>query len=201
MSSKSVDNVCFSQSMETLILENAAPPHPALRRIATLIGSPRPASPTHALARTLSSRLAGRIRSRRGHEVAVETVDLALDIERATGEMPQISLDQVEAIERSELVVVASPIRRGAYTWLLKRFFDELPSRALRGKIAIPLMVAPAPRHALTADLHLRPLLIELGASCPTPALFALEQRLVDCDALVSDWLDRSAPALSPYLA
>jgi hypothetical protein len=48
--------------------------------------------------------------------------------------------------------------------------------------------------------MHLRPLLLELGASCPTPAVFALEQRVSDCDAIVSDWLDRSGSALPPYL-
>jgi FMN reductase len=50
-------------------------------------------------------------------------------------------------------------------------------------------MLAGAPRHALTADMHPRPLLLELGASCPTPAVFALEQRVSDREAIAYESL------------
>jgi FMN reductase len=168
--------------------------------IATVVGTPRPASPAHVLARAVANRVGERIRSRSGTRVEVTSIDLAATAAASAEAVPRIPNDDIEAVGRADLVVVASPIRRGAYTWLLKLFADALPSRALRGKIAIPVMVAPAPRHALTAEMHLRPLLIELGASCPTPAVFALEQRLSDCDALVGEWLERSGTSLPPYV-
>src|SRR5204862_4455592 len=121
------------------------------------------------------------------------SVDLAVRAHAAPGSIPAIPATDIDAVTGAGVVGFASPIRRGAYTWLLKLFADELPSHALAGKIAIPVMVAGAPRHALTADMHLRPLLIELGASCPTPALFALEHRVSDSEARVSEWFARAA--------
>jgi FMN reductase len=152
------------------------------------------------LARAVAERLGQRIRSRSGVEIELASIDLAATAAASAGALPTIPSEDVKSVREADLVVFASPIRRGAYTWLLKLFADALPPRALRGKIAIPVMVASAPRHALTADMHLRPLLLELGASCPTPALFALEQRISDCDSLVADWLDRAGQALPPYL-
>jgi FMN reductase len=169
-------------------------------RIATVVGTPRLSSPAHVLARAVAERLAERVRSRTGTAVELASVDLAVRAHAAPGSIPAIPAADIDAVRGAGVVVFASPIRRGAYTWLLKLFADELPTHALAGKIAIPVMVAGAPRHALTADMHLRPLLLELGASCPTPAVFALEQRVSDCDSIVSDWLERSASALPPYL-
>ena len=186
--------------METAALAPTAPPNRTRTlRIATVVGTPRPASPAHVLARAVADRVGKRIRSRSGAKVEVTSIDLAETATASAGAVPKIPAEDIEEVERADLVVVASPIRRGAYTWLLKLFADALPSRALRGKIAIPVMVASAPRHALTAEMHLRPLLIELGASCPTPAVFALERSLSDCDALVGEWLERSGASLPPY--
>jgi FMN reductase len=176
-----------------------SPPVERSLLIATVVGTPRPASPAHVLARAVAERIGTRIRSRTGRTVELESIDLAATAAASVGAIPTIPSEDVESVQRADVVVFASPIRRGAYTWLLKLFAEALPPRALQGKIAIPVMVAPAPRHALTADMHLRPLLLELGASCPTPALFTLEQRISDCQSLVADWLDRSWPALPPY--
>src|SRR3954469_18112407 len=178
--------------MEALVSRMLAPPAGPSLRIATVVGTPRPASPAHVLARAVAERLGQRVRSRTGAEIELASIDLAATAAASMGALPTIPSEDVESVGRADLVVFASPIRRGAYTWLLKLFADALPPRALLGKIAIPVMVAPAPRHALTADMHLRPLLLELGASCPTPALFTLEQRISDCESLVADWLDRS---------
>ena len=80
----------------------------------------------------------------------------------------------------ADLVVVTSPTFKGSYTGLLKVFLDRLPHRALAGTIALPLLVMGAPRHALAVEVHLRPLLVELGATVPTPGLAVLESQLDD---------------------
>lgn len=74
-------------------------------------------------------------------------------------------------------------------------FFDGLPEAALVGKLGIPLMIARQARHAMAADVHLRPALLELGATCSTPSLVALESELASLgtEGLVVAWLERSS--------
>jgi len=69
---------------------------------------------------------------------------------------------------RSDLVVVASPTYKATYTGILKSFFDRYNSDALVGTVSIPVMTGAAPIHALAPEVHLRPLLVELGSSTPT---------------------------------
>jgi FMN reductase len=55
------------------------------------------------------------------------------------------------------------------------------------------MMLGAAPHHALAAELHLRPLLVELGASVPTPALFLLDHEH-DRPEAYDGWLARARP-------
>jgi FMN reductase len=56
--------------------------------------------------------------------------------------------------------------------------------------------VGAAPIHTLAVDAYLRPLLIELGASCPTRGLYVLESQLPELEAVVGRWLAAAVPAL-----
>ena len=47
----------------------------------------------------------------------------------------------VELAKSSDLLVVASPTYKAAYTGLLKAYFDRFGSGALAGVVAIPLML------------------------------------------------------------
>ena len=49
-------------------------------------------------------------------------------------------------------------------------------------------MLGGAPIHMLAVDTHLHPLLLEIGASCPTRGLFILESELEQLDAVVESW-------------
>jgi FMN reductase len=51
-------------------------------------------------------------------------------------------------------------------------------------------------RHALAADLLLKPVLVELGATCPTRGLFLLESESVGGETLDS-WLELARPQLA----
>jgi hypothetical protein len=83
-----------------------------------------------------------------------------------------------------DLLVVCSPTYKATYTGLLKAFADGFESGLLVGKVAVPLMLYGDPRHAMAADVHLRPLLIELGASCPTAAVTLLDGNGLEIDGL-----------------
>jgi FMN reductase len=52
------------------------------------------------------------------------------------------------------------------------------------------------PQHALAVDVHLRPLLLELGASVPAPGLAFLESDIGQPDGVLEPWSARVAAAL-----
>lgn len=60
----------------------------------------------------------------------------------------------------------------------------------------VPLMVGAGPQHALAVEVHLRPVLVELGATLPTRGLYVLESQLDDLDAVVGAWLAEAGPQL-----
>jgi len=67
------------------------------------------------------------------------------------------------------LIVAASPTYKATYTGMLKAFFDRYGSSGLAGSVAVPLMTGGAPIHALAVEVHLRPLLVELGCHRARP--------------------------------
>jgi FMN reductase len=76
---------------------------------------------------------------------------------------------------------------------LLKAFLDLLPGQSLSGAVAIPVTVAGSPAHRLLADIQLRPVLTELGASTPTPGVALTEADLDDLHLPISAWVSVNA--------
>ncbi|GAA0240220.1 hypothetical protein GCM10010492_44170 [Saccharothrix mutabilis subsp. mutabilis] len=72
----------------------------------------------------------------------------------------------------------------------------------MRGKTAVPLLVAAADKHALAVEVHLKPLLAELGAQVPGRGLFVDESELAaDQTVLITSLRERLGEAgwfLSP---
>lgn len=157
------------------------------RPVVALSGNPRPMSRTAGLTLAVARSLLDI-----GLAGPVTQIDLA---NPAAGE------DQLrQVLCDAELAVVSSPTYKATYTGLLKSFLDPLPPGALRGVVVVPVMVAADRAHALAVDVHLRPLLLELGATCPTPGLFVEEAQLVDPAAAIAPWLAIAAPALGAPL-
>jgi FMN reductase len=48
--------------------------------------------------------------------------------------------------------------------------------------------------HALAVEVHLRPLLVELGATVPTRGLYVTEPDLSDLDGVVGSWAEEAVP-------
>jgi FMN reductase len=167
---------------------------PALR-ITTIVGNPRVGSRTRLAADAVAGSLE-RLARDAGREVDQHVVELA----ELMGELfafPSEPADAAVALARSsDLLVVASPTYKATYTGLLKAFFDRFGSNALAGVVAVPLMLGGAPVHTLAVDVHLHPLLLELGASCPTRGLFVLESDLEQLDAVVESWSTANQPVL-----
>ncbi len=107
----------------------------------------------------------------------------------------------VESIRSCSLVVVASPTYKASYTGLLKSFLDWFSTTDLLGVTVVPVMTGAAPHHALAVEVHLRPVLVELGATLPTRGLYVTEAELPESQARIDDWLHTAGPQLRHALS
>ena len=161
-------------------------------RTAVVVGNPKSGSRTLAAATTVLRRLTD---SEPDLVIDLATLGTALLDWRDAGVAALV--DEVGA---ADLVVVASPTYKATYTGLLKLFLDRFDAGVgLRG-LAVPLMLGAAPQHTLAAELHLRPLLVELGASVPVPALYVPE-REHDRPEAYDAWVERARPLVSALLS
>ncbi|TPN85761.1 NADPH-dependent oxidoreductase [Mesorhizobium sp. CU2] len=142
-------------------------------RTAVVVGNPKPASRTLDAARLLVERLTGT-----GPNVEFDLVKFGAALLDWDDETVKSAVATVAA---SDLVVVASPTFKATYSGLLKLFLDRFAGQTgMRGVIAIPLMLGAGERHALAVEAYLKPLLAELGATCPTPGLFLNDKTYAD---------------------
>ncbi|MBX6378548.1 MAG: NAD(P)H-dependent oxidoreductase [Clostridia bacterium] len=164
-------------------------------RIAVVVGNPKPQSRTLSIATAVSAAIAGKLRSQ-GAATAEQVLDLAPLAPSLFTPDDQGVRSAVETAVGADLLVIASPTYKAAYTGLLKAFLDLFPGNALAGKVAVPVMVGAAPVHALAVEVHLRPVLVELGAICPTRGLFVLDSVGEALADVVTTWLADNGPAL-----
>jgi FMN reductase len=106
----------------------------------------------------------------------------------------------VAEVQASPIVIFASPTYKGSFTGLLKLFLDRFGTGAFGGSAAVPLMLGGDLRHSLAPEVFLKPVLVELGASCPTRGLFVLETDYLGSPSTDS-WLEASRPLLAPWTA
>ncbi|MDP9849238.1 NADPH-dependent FMN reductase [Streptosporangium lutulentum] len=159
--------------------------------IVIVVGNPRPGSRTYGVAVQAAEALARRI----GDRAAPEVVDLAALAPRLFAPEASGAVEAaLELVAGADVLVVASPTYKGTYTGLLKAFLDRLPGGALTSTVALPLLVMGDARHALAVEVHFRPLLVELGATVPTPGLALLESELPEVEPVLGRWADRVAP-------
>lgn len=104
---------------------------------------------------------------------------------------------QTEVVARSRLAVVASPTYKATYTGLVKAFLDWFGQTGLDGVTVVPVMVGASAVHALAVEVHLRPVLIEIGATVPTRGLFLLENEMDVLDDTITAWLELAGPRLA----
>ena len=136
-----------------------------------------------------------------------------LVVDRLTGEPPDAVIEVAElgpallgwgdpaveaakqVVRDADLVVFASPTYKATYTGLLKLFLDQFGAGELHGTTAVALMLGAAPEHALAGELTLKPVLSEIGCSCPTPALYLLESSWENSPELDA-WVARARDVL-----
>lgn len=163
-----------------------------------VVGNPRPGSRTGRLGRSALDALALRLdpeqRSRQ------EVLDLAALVEELGAPLGADARNRwagpLATLASARLLVVATPTYKGSYTGLLKSFLDHVAAGELRGVLTVPVTTVGSAAHTLAADVHLRPLLLELGASTPTSALVVGEDRLDEPGTAVADWLQTNDAVL-----
>ena len=144
-----------------------------------VVGNPKVGSRTRQAAELVTERLTGAPPS-----AVIEVAELGPGL---LGWGDPLVAEAKETALGADLLVVASPTYKATYTGLLKLFLDQFAAGELAGTPTVALMVAASPRHALAGEHTLKPVLTEIGASCPAPALFLLE----------SDW--ESSPELDAW--
>ena len=101
----------------------------------------------------------------------------------------------------ADAVVVASPTYKAAYTGLLKLFLDQFDAGELHGIPTVAVMTGGSFAHALAVDVHLVPVLTEIGASCPTRGLYLWGPELDAPEEPVERWFERAGPPLRRALS
>jgi FMN reductase len=170
--------------------------------IAVVVGNPKSGSRTLRVAQAVADILVDRLDDT--YELGYNTERFVVDLADLTGELfdyPSQKIDDLlERVAASDLLIAASPTYKATYTGLLKVFFDRYGNNALAGTVGVPVMTGAAPIHALAPELHLRPLLVELGATTPTRGLYVTESQFDDLDGVIGAWADAAAPLVGRAL-
>lgn len=156
--------------------------------VAIVAGNPKPGSRTLDAATRLAMALSG---SEPDH-----VIDIIEHGSTLLGWGDPSVTAAVERVRSSQLVVVASPTFKAAYSGVLKLFLDQFATgEGLRDVTAVPLMLGAGPAHHMAPELTLKPVLAELGATMPAPGLYLLDSSY-SSDSRIADYCDRWGPAL-----
>ena len=160
--------------------------------IAVVTGNPKPQSRTRGVALAVADAIS-----------AATAPDSRLDIDLAEyaprlfdwadAELTKLT----DAVASSAVAVFASPTYKASYTGLLKAFLDRYGSNGLAGVVAVPVMTGGWPGHLLAVEVHLRPVLVELGATVPARGLYVTEPELADLPTAVGKWSETAVPLIA----
>jgi FMN reductase len=145
-----------------------------------IVGNPKPMSRTRSAAELVAKRLIGEPPS-----AVIDVVDLGAGL-LGWGD-PKVA-EAKQTVLRADMLIVASPTFKATYSGILKLFIDQFGHGELGGIPTFPMMLGGAPSHALAPEMTLRPVLVEIGASCPAPSLFLLDTDY-ESSAELDEWL------------
>lgn len=167
--------------------------------VTVVVGNPKAGSRTRAVGEAIASRaaIAAGLVPDDGDVPTVDTIELAELGPQLFDWSSAPVRAATEQLAGSALAIIATPVYKATYTGLLKSFLDWFGQTGLAGVTAVPVMVGASAAHALAVEVHLRPLLVEIGATVPTRGLFVLEQELDSLDATITAWLEQAAPLLA----
>jgi FMN reductase len=150
--------------------------------VTVVVGNPKPGSRTLHAATALADALTASVwaESADGAATRAEIVDLATiaDGLLAPWRLSPAGSAAAQTAQSSALLIVATPTYKASYTGLLKLFLDVFPAGSLTRTVVVPLVTSGGEAHRYLADIHLRPVLSELGAVVPAPSLLLTEPEI-----------------------
>jgi FMN reductase len=166
--------------------------------VCVVVGNPKAASRTLTVAEAVATAAAGAAGQAEADRATLDLAAFGPELFDWSSARVRAAVD---AVRGSALAVIASPTYKASYTGLLKSFLDWFSTTDLAGVTAVPVMVGAGPQHALAVEVHLRPVLVELGATLPTRGLYVLESQLENLDEVVAGWLAEAGPRLRAAVA
>lgn len=161
------------------------------RTVLSIVGNPKTGSKTAQVADAVAARIAAAV----GAETAtLELAPIAADLTGWGAESVAAAKQQLLA---AHVLVFASPVYKATYTGLMKLMLDQIGAGELSRHVAVPVMVGGGPTHTLAVEESLRPVLIELGASCPSQGLYVIDSTLETLDAQIDAWADVALTAIT----
>jgi FMN reductase len=143
-------------------------------KIVGILGSPSAASRSGSLLQLAQSQLQSV--ATRLHTISVRDLPAeALLHAQFDHALIRQALNEVAA---AQVVLVATPIYKAAYSGLLKAFLDLLPQDGLRDKTVLPLATGGSIAHLLALDYALKPVLSALGARDILDPVFATDPQI-----------------------
>ena len=169
-----------------------------LRLVAVSGGLQRP-SKAAALAEHLMDLIADEVLC---EQRLIELGQLAPQLAGATwrSHLPDAVERELAAVEQADILVVATPVFRGAYTGLFKHFFDFIHQDALIDKPVLLAATGGSERHALVIDHQLRPLFSFFQARTLPLGVYATDQDFVDYRLQDEALIQRAALAVQRAL-
>lgn len=143
-------------------------------KIVGIQGSPSLASRSSSLLALAQSRLQSVASS--VHVIAVRELP-AQALLQAQFDHPLVR-QAIAEVAQAQVVLVATPIYKAAYSGALKAFLDLLPQDGLRGKTVLPLATGGSIAHLLALDYALKPVLSALGARDILDPVFATDAQI-----------------------
>ena len=169
-----------------------------LRLVAVSGGLQRP-SKAAALAEHLMALIADQVLC---EQRLVELGQLAPQLAGAVwrSQLPDTVERELAAVEQADIVVVATPVYRGAYTGLFKHFFDFIDQDALIDKPILLAATGGSERHALMIDHQLRPLFSFFQARTLPLGVYATDRDFLDYRLQSEALTERAALAVQRAL-
>jgi FMN reductase len=162
-------------------------------QIAVITGNPKPASRTHSVALAVASAVAAGLTPEPSPPLVIDLAEHAPRLfDWSDTELSRLTVE----VAAADVAIFASPTYKAAYTGMLKAFLDRYGSNDLAGVVAVPVMTGGWPGHLLAVEVHLRPVLVELGATVPARGLYVTEPELADLDAAVAKWAGTAVPLI-----
>lgn len=115
-------------------------------------------------------------------------------------QLPETVERELAAVEQADIVVVATPVYRGAYTGLFKHFFDFIHQDALIDKPVLLAATGGSERHALMIDHQLRPLFSFFQARTLPLGVYATDKDFLDYRLQDAALIERASLAVQRAL-